>query len=398
MARATPTHLMTWLLIPAIALCLISIWIVLPPFHGGLLPLAVGAPEVSPWLLLASLGLCALTFNAAAVVPAARAALGFAIVAAMLSAYPLVRSAFTLVSFDRAMEEGLGRDYLEQIRPPAKAVLRGHALSPMDFVRGIGRVDVLVRRGVEFARPGGVSLTADIYRPPGAGPHPVLLQLYGGAWQRGTPGDNASFASWFASQGYLVVAIDYRHAPDATWPAQIQDVRTALGWVLAHSSEYEADRSRIALIGRSAGAQLALVAAYEAGMPLVRGVVSYYGPTDLSEGWRQPPRPDPLDVRSILETYLRGTPDTAAARYSEASPVTYATARVPPSLLVYGARDHIVAPRFGRELDARLREAGARSVLLEIPWAEHAFDVVPNGVSGQIALYYTERFLGWALR
>ena len=398
MARATPTHLMTWLLIPAIALCLVAIWIVLPPFHGGLLPLAVGAPEVSPWLLLASLGLCALTFNAAAVVPAARAALGFAIVAAMLSAYPLVRSAFTLVSFDRAMEEGLGRDYLEQIRPPAKAVLRGHALSPMDFVRGIGRVDVLVRRGVEFARPGGVSLTADIYRPPGAGPHPVLLQLYGGAWQRGTPGDNASFASWFASQGYLVVAIDYRHAPDATWPAQIQDVRTALGWVLAHSSEYEADRSRIALIGRSAGAQLALVAAYEAGMPLVRGVVSYYGPTDLSEGWRQPPRPDPLDVRSILETYLRGTPDTAAARYSEASPVTYATARVPPSLLVYGARDHIVAPRFGRELDARLREAGARSVLLEIPWAEHAFDVVPNGVSGQIALYYTERFLGWALR
>jgi len=316
----------------------------------------------------------------------------------MLSAYPLGRSAFTLVSFDRAMEEGLGRDYLEQIRPPAKAVLRGHALSPMDFVRGIGRVDVLVRRGVEFARPGGVSLTADIYRPPGAGPHPVLLQLYGGAWQRGAPGDNASFASWFASQGYLVVAIDYRHAPDATWPAQIQDVRAALGWVLAHSSEYEADRSRIALIGRSAGAQLALVAAYEAGMPLVRGVVSYYGPTDLSEGWRQPPRPDPLDVRSILETYLRGTPDTAAARYSEASPVTYATARVPPSLLVYGARDHIVAPRFGRELDARLREAGARSVLLEIPWAEHAFDVVPNGVSGQIALYYTERFLGWALR
>ena len=398
MARATSTHLMTWLLIPAIALCLIAIWIVLPPFHAGLLPLAVGAPEVSPWLLLASLGLCALTLNAAAVVPAARAALGFAVVAGMLSAYPLVRSAFTLVAFDRAMEEGLGRDYLEQIRPPAKAVLRGHAFSPMDFVRGIGRVDVLVRRGVEFAKPGGVSLTADIYRPPGAGPHPVLLQLYGGAWQRGAPADNASFASWFASQGYLVVAIDYRHAPDATWPAQIQDVRTALGWVLAHSSEYEADRSRIALIGRSAGAQLALVAAYEAGMPLVRGVVSYYGPTDLIEGWRQPPRPDPLDVRSILETYLRGTPDTAAARYTEASPVTYATARVPPSLLVYGARDHIVAPRFGRELDARLREAGARSVLLEIPWAEHAFDAVPNGVSGQIALYYTERFLGWALR
>jgi acetyl esterase/lipase len=389
---------MTWMLVPAIALCLIAIWIVLPPFHAGLLPLAVGAPEISPWLLLASLGVCAMTFNAAAVAPAARAAFAFAVVAALLSASPLARAPLTLASFDRAMEQGLGRDYLQQIPAATGAGLRAHALSPLDFVRGIARVDVLVRRGVEFASPGGVALTADVYRPPGAGPHPVLLQLYGGAWQRGAPADNASFATWFAARGYVVAAIDYRHAPAATWPAQIQDVRTALGWVLAHSAEYEADPSRIAFVGRSAGAQLALVAAYQSGAQLVRAVVGYYGPTDLIEGWREPPRPDPLDIRSILETYLHGTPDTAAARYHDASPVTYATSRVPPSLLVYGARDHIVAPRFGRELDERLREAGARSVLLEIPWAEHAFDAVPNGVSGQIALYYTERFLAWALR
>jgi len=397
-ARATSTPLMTWMLVPAIALCLIAIWIVLPPFHAGLLPLAVGAPEISPWLLLASLGVGAMTFNAAAVTPAARAAFAFAVVAALLSAYPLARTPFTLAAFDRAMEQRLGRDYLQQIPAATSAGLRGHALSPLDFVRGIARVDVLVRRGVEFANPGGVALTADVYRPPGAGPHPVLLQVYGGAWQRGAPADNASFATWFAARGYLVVAIDYRHAPAATWPAQLQDVRTALGWVLAHSAEYEADPSRIALVGRSAGAQLALVAAYQSGAQLVRAVVSYYGPTDLVEGWREPPRPDPLDIRSILEAYLHGTPDTAAARYRDASPVTYATSRVPPSLLVYGARDHVVEPRFGRELDERLREAGARSVLLEIPWAEHAFDAVPNGVSGQIALYYTERFLAWALR
>lgn len=398
MARARPTHVMTWLLIPALALCLIAIWIVLPPFHAAVLPFAVGAPEISPWLLLASLGVCAMTFAAAASIPVARAAFMLAIVAAVLCAYPLLRLPFTLAAFDRAMEKGLGRDYLAQIPSAAKAGLRVHALSPVDFVTGIASVDVLVRRGVEFARPGGVPLTVDIYRPAGAGPHPLLLQLYGGAWQRGAPADNTPFASWFAARGYVVAAIDYRHAPEAAWPAQIQDVRTALGWLLAHSGEYEADPSRIALVGRSAGAQLALVAAYQAGPQLVRAVVSYYGPTDLVEGWREPPRPDPLDVRSILETYLRGTPDSAAERYRDASPVTYATARVPPSLLVYGARDHIVLPRFGRELDDRLREAGARSVFLEIPWAEHAFDAVPNGVSAQVALYYTERFLSWALR
>jgi acetyl esterase/lipase len=387
----------TWLLIPAIALCLVAIWIILPPFHAGLLPLAVGAPELSVWLLLASLGVCALTFTASGVAPAARAAFNLAAIAAALCAYPVLRTPFALAAFDRAMEQGLGRDYMDQIPVVPRAALRAHALSPLDFARGIARVDVLVRRGVEFAKPGGVPLTLDVYRPPSAGPHPVLVQLYGGAWQRGSPEDNASFASWFASKGYVVVAIDYRHAPDATWPAQIQDVRSALGWVLAHSAEYEADPSRIALIGRSAGAQLALVAAYQAGAPLVRAVVSYYGPTDLAEGWREPPRPDPLDVRTILETYLHGTPDSAPLQYRDASPVTYATSRVPPTLLMYGARDHVVSPRFGRELNDRLHDAGATSVLLEVPWAEHAFDALPNGLSGQIALYYTERFLAWAL-
>jgi acetyl esterase/lipase len=387
-----------WLLIPALALCFIAIWIVVPPFHRGLVPFSVGAPELSAWFLLASLGVCALSFTMSTVTPTARAALTLAGVAAVLFSYPLVRTPFALTRFDRAMEEGLGRDYSDEIPAAKAAALRTHAISPADFVFGIARIDVLVRRGVEFARPEGVPLTLDVYRPAAAGPHPVLIQLYGGAWQRGSPADNASFASWFASTGYVVVAVDYRHAPGATWPAQIQDVREALGWILAHSSEYEADTSRIAFLGRSAGAQLALVAAYQAGSPLVRAVVSYYGPTDLVEGWRQPPRPDPLDVRAILETYLRGTPDSVPVRYREASPVTYVTPRVPPTLLVYGGRDHVVAPRFGRALHDRLRQAGAASVLLEIPWAEHAFDVLPNGLSGQIALYYTERFLAWALR
>jgi acetyl esterase/lipase len=387
-----------WLLIASIALCLISIWIVLPPPHASLLPLAVGAPEVSPWLLLVSAILCAVTFRAASVDVTARVVFNVAAVSAVLSAYPLMRAPFVLAAFDNAMEQGLGKDYESQIPADARAALRAYRISAMDFARGITRGDVLIRRGIEFAKPNGVPLTVDVYRPVSAGPHPILLQLYGGAWQRGSPEDNPTFAAYFASKGYLVIALDYRHAPEWKWPAQIQDVRAALGWVIAHAAEYEGDRSRIAVIGRSAGAQLALVAAYQAGMPLVRAVASYYGPVDLVEGWRRPPRPDPLDVRAILETYLGGTPETAPAAYHDASPVTYARPRVPPTLLVYGARDHIVEARFGRELNDRLQENGATSVLLEIPWAEHAFDALPSGLSAQIALYYTERFFAWALR
>jgi hypothetical protein len=56
-----------------------------------------------------------------------------------------------------------------------------------------------------------------------------------------------------------------------------------------------------------------------------------------------------------------------------------------------------VLPRFGRDLHAKLREMGARSMYLEIPWADHAFDSLPGGLSGQVSLYYTERFLAAAM-
>jgi acetyl esterase/lipase len=126
-------------------------------------------------------------------------------------------------------------------------------------------------------------------------------------------------------------------------------------------------------------------------------VVSYYGPVALEEGYRQPPVPDPLGVRSVEEAFLGGTPAEVPARYRDASPITYASRRLPPSLLIYGGRDHVVLSRFGALLDNRLRAAGSTSVFLEIPWAEHAFDAIRNGPSGQLSLYYTERFLAWAL-
>ena len=234
------------LLIAAIALCFLSIWIVLPPLHPGLLPLAVGAPELSPWLLLASLVVCAVTFRASNVNATARVAFNLAAVSAVLCAYPLARAPLVVGAFDTSMEQGLGIDYDNQIPADARAALRAHPISAADFVRGISRGDVHIRRGIEFARPGGVPLTLDVYAPVQAGPgpgaaegrHPILLQVYGGAWQRGSPEENATFASSFASKGYVVVAVDYRHAREWRWPAQIEDVRAALGWILAHSAEH----------------------------------------------------------------------------------------------------------------------------------------------------------------
>jgi acetyl esterase/lipase len=223
------------------------------------------------------------------------------------------------------------------------------------------------------------------------------VQVYGGAWQRGAPSDNEWFARYFASRGYVVAAIDYRHAPRWKWPAQRDDVQSALKWIQAHAAEFDGDAARLIMIGRSSGAQLAMATAYREPSASIRAVVSYYGPVDLVEGWRHPPQPDPLGVRGILETFLGGRPDQVPDRYRDASPITYTSRQLPPTLLIYGKRDHVVEGRFGEQLNRALRKSGTTSILLELPWSEHAFDFIPNGLGGQVSLYYTERFLKWAL-
>jgi acetyl esterase/lipase len=298
------------------------------------------------------------------------------------------------------MRIALGGDALRDVPADRRTRMRSAPVVLFDLLRGIDVGEARVVRDIPFAAPDGVRLTLDIYRPPAAGRYPSVVQIYGGAWQRGAPSDNAGTATYLAARGYVVFAIDYRHAPRWRWPAQIDDVRAALAWIREHGGEHDADVSRLALVGRSSGAQLAMIAAYDGrarpAVPIA-AVVSYYGPVDLADGYRNPPRPDPLDVRSIEEAFLGGPPDLMPDRYREASPITYVTRALPPSLLIYGRRDHIVLPRYGAMLDDRLRAAGATSVFLDIPWAEHAFDLVPFGPGGQLALYYTERFLAWAL-
>lgn len=364
-------------------------WTILPAPTRALLVVSVGATELCAWVAAAGLALCALTLGLADRGMLASVTIVLSAAAAVLASLPLARVPPAVRRFNATMSATVPHDAV-QYRPTPLVLL--------DPFRGIAPDRARVTRGLPFASPGGVALTLDVYQPEAAGRYPVVVQIYGGSWQRGAPGDDAPFATYLAARGFVVFAIDYRHAPASRWPAQIDDVRAALAWIRAHAGDYGADDSRLALLGRSAGAQLAMVAGYDAPVSTVSAVVSWYGPVDLVEGHRHPPSPDPLDVRAIEEAYLGGTPDQVPDRYRDASPISYASRRLPPSLLIYGSRDHTVLPRFGRALDARLRAAGNVSVLLEIPWAEHAFDAVPNGPSGQIALYYTERFLAWALK
>jgi acetyl esterase/lipase len=394
------------LLVAALVLAFLTAFIVVPAPVAWLLPVGVVSPEVSPWLALASLTTAIAALAASRLGRFAWIAATAAALSSIVASSPLARLPATVAHFDAAMTGALGADYLQAIPIDVSRGLRSKPFDVADFVRGLTPRSASNASETTVRGSDGATRRLVIHRPVALEhdatgertPAPVLVQIYGGAWQRGAPDDDDAFARTLAAKGYVVCAIDYRHAPAARWPAQIEDVRSALAWVSAHAADYGGDPTRLALVGRSAGAQLALVAAYADRLPQVRAVVSYYGPIDLPEGWRQPPSPDPLGARPILETYLGGTPSEKPDAYREASPIAYVAAGVPPTLLLYGARDHVVEPRFARDLDRRLRAAGATSVLLEIPWAEHAFDAIPHGVSGQLSLYYTERFLAWAMR
>lgn len=352
---------MSWLLFfVATVLVLTSVWIVVPAPAIWAVALSVGGSELSPLFLVASLvtaGL-ALRFGGSLQVTT----IIVCVIAGFLFSLPIIRY-------------------------PREA-----PFSFRRFVFGLeGRA--IVTRGVALNNS---SLTVDIYQPDSGDQHPILVQIYGGAWQRGEPGDEASFARHVASRGYVVFAIDYRHAPASKWPAQIDDVRAGISWVRSHAADYHADASRIAIIGRSAGAQLAMMAGFTD--PAIKGVIGFYGPVNLTRGWREPPRPDPIGSRPVLEAYMGGTPDQVPDRYVAASPIEHVSASVPPTLLIYGGRDHIVQAKYGRDLFARLKAVGAQAGLIEIPFADHSFDLIPGGLSGQISLWHVERFLDATLR
>lgn len=356
---------MSWLLfLMSTVLVLLSVWIVVPAPAIWAVMLSVGGSELSPLFLAPSVVTGILAWRIGGRMHVATMVL--AAIATVLFALPIAR-------------------YPRQ--------------APFSFrrlVTGLGQNDVQLHRGIRPGSTSDPSLSVDVYQPPSGDRHPVVVQIYGGAWQRGAPGDNAAFARYLASRGYAVFAIDYRHAPGSHWPAQIEDVRAALAWIRGHAADYQADATRLAIIGRSAGAQLAMIAGFED--PGVSAVIDYYGPVNLTRAWHEPPRPDPIGSRPVLEAYLGGTPDQLAETYKAASPIEHLSARVPPTLLIYGTRDHIVQAKYGRDLHAHLIAAGAKSQLVEIPWADHAFDAIPGGLSGQLSLWYTEQFLQQTLR
>ena len=246
---------------------------------------------------------------------------------------------------------------------------------------------------MEFARHGEVALSLYYYRSVVAGPSPLVLVIHGGGWNGGSSGEFTEFNCRLAQAGYAVASIDYRLAPTSPWPAQRDDVLDALAFLRARAVPLELDLSRLVLLGRSAGGQIAEAVAYGARVPGLRGCIAFYAPADLDFAYRYSEPNDILNSRQLLVDYTGGMPDRVPAIYSSGSGIDLARAESCPTLLLHGRNDPLVWNRQSERLDVRLNELKVPHHFLEMGWATHGFDFFPHGPGGQLGAYAVLSFL-----
>jgi len=139
-----------------------------------------------------------------------------------------------------------------------------------------GRATALEPRGtrdIRYTETPGVDVklqSLDIYAPPNATNLPVTIFVHGGAWARGDKSQVANLPAAFAREGFILVSVNYRLAPQVKFDAQAQDVAAAIGWVHRHAREYGGDPNQLFTMGHSAGATGPRAWIYRAELPMTK--------------------------------------------------------------------------------------------------------------------------------
>lgn len=275
---------------------------------------------------------------------------------------------------------------------------RSHlVIPPLAFVtRGVKRT-----RGVKFAEFGGIRLRLDIYRPSDDDPHddilhPGVIQVHGGGWLAGSRYEQGiPLLNHLASIGWIGFNIDYRLSPQATFPDHIVDVKRAIAWVRENAGELGVDPEMLCITGGSAGGHLSALAAltvndpayqpgFESSDTSVAAAVPFYGVYDLTNagGHYYPEIREWVFERIVFKQPFEG----GEGIYREASPAHRIHPDAPPFLVIHGDRDTLVPVGDAREFVERLRAVSRERVAyVELPGAEHAFDLWPSERTARIS-------------
>ena len=266
------------------------------------------------------------------------------------------------------------------------------------------------RLGLEYAPadpPGSNGHRLDLYLPQDGAdrPWPVLVVCGGSAWlDDGGSYYAAELAPWFTGAGFAVAGVSTRSSAQASFPAQVHDVKAAIRWLRAHAGEHGLDPDRVATMGDSSGGWTAVMAGL-AGDGLegdvgiagpssrVQAVVDLYGPTDfLQMDAHMAPgactafnamlgltdcHDDPASPESRLMGFpIRSRPDDVRA----ADPRTHVRPDAPPFLIAHGRDDALVPHHQSELLYAALAAAGAEATFYSVPGTGHDKGIVSPGV------------------
>lgn len=262
--------------------------------------------------------------------------------------------------------------------------------------------DYVHHGNISYGECGGAN-TLDIWQRPDldlTAKAPVLFQIPGGGWTTGNKrGQAHPLMSHLAELGWICVAINYRHSPRNTWPDHIVDVKRALAWVKANIGEYGGDPNFIAITGGSAGGHLSALAAltpndpqfqpgFEDADTRVQAAVPFYGIYDFT---RMQDAMHPMMLPLLERVVVKQARKTHLESYVAASPVNYVRPDAPPFFVLHGRNDSLVPVEQARGFVAQLRDVSTQPVVYaELPFTQHAFDVLGSARAGHTANAVTQ--------
>jgi len=215
----------------------------------------------------------------------------------------------------------------------------------------------------------------DLYRPTSDGPHPILIFVHGGSWEKGQKEDYPWLGRRFASEGYLTAVMNYRLAPEHTYGDFMADVAKAIAYLHDNAAQYGGDPDQLFLMGHSAGAynvvQAALAPEFlEAegkSTAIIDGVAGLAGPYSFL----------PLDSR-VTKAAFGSASDLEATQ-----PINRLSPDAPPMLFLHGTDDDVVSPKNATEMAKRLSELGVRAESRLYTDIDHIEIIVAVGLTGK---------------
>lgn len=227
-------------------------------------------------------------------------------------------------------------------------------------------------------------LTADLFHPKNNGGKkiPALIMVHGGGWRSGIKSMEWYTAMELASAGYFCMAIEYRLSPEAVYPAAVYDILDAAEWVFNNADKYSIDKSKIVLMGESAGGHLVSLAGIKEKIfysqrpqkgissPRVSAIINVDGVMDMtvpSESGKDTIAEKPSAAKQWIGSTYKENP----ALWKEVSPVNYIAEDTPPMLFINSSMDRFHAGR--DESIAKMKEYDIYSEVHTIPNSPHSF-------------------------